>query len=326
MTTVTLRNAQDLPSPVTLYFEDRNLDLEFPHSPTSSLKGVFVRSRPSSMDFSDHDLPSDFSQFGMTSNTIVPLIQAPPASHGQFSSAAGAATPYATRDRDISFRDDRTVRTTASAATTPVRTVRRIVEDDDAQEDYPEEAMPRTTTTANWRRTWPSIQNLRGRVSGIFHRKHNQPTAPPPSPALSVASSTSTLEITHVVPTSQTRRTFSLSLRARPRHRTSSTSVSTRNKVPVAHTPVEHVVARARRVRRSRSFSGFTSMAHQVLAPIAEPDADADGMAELDEVGIEAYNTARGVGQFWVYEEDLEGAGDAAAVAGVLERGVERGW
>ncbi|KAJ7769447.1 hypothetical protein B0H16DRAFT_1452634 [Mycena metata] len=311
MTTVTLRNAQDLPSPVTLYFEDRNLDLESPHSPTSSLKGVFVRSRPSSMDFSDHDLPSDFSQFGMTGNTLVPFIQAPPTSHAQFSSAAVAATPYATRGSDASFRDDCTVRTTGSAATTPVRAVRRVIEDEDYADH--EEAMPPTTTTANWRRTWPSMQNLRGRVSGIFHRKPQgntaRPTAPPPSPALSAASSTSTLEITHVVPTSQTRRTFSLSLRNR-----------TSGKVPVAHTPVEHVVARARRVRRSRSFSGFTSMAHQVLEPIAEPDAD--GIAELDEVGMEAYNTARGVGQFWVYEEDLDGA----AAAGVLERGVERGW
>ncbi|KAJ7488304.1 hypothetical protein FB451DRAFT_1391249 [Mycena latifolia] len=312
-TVVTLQNALDLPSPVTLHFDDPDFELDCPHSPTSSLKGVFVRSRPNSMDLSDSDAPallSHFEEFGMTGNTRVPFIHAPPASRNIYRTA-----------RDTPGRDDYTVRTTATSATTgsPIRAVRRVFDDDtDDEADVPPVAPADGSTR---RRTWPSMNNLRSRVSGIFHRKHtaaqHAPTAPPPptptdSCDLESSSSTSTenLDITHSAPAPRPRRTFSFSLRSRSR-----TSSISSTKLPA---PVGHIATRTRRVRRSRSFSGFTSMAHQVLAPIP----DADGGEDLDDVTLEASNTVRGIGQFWVYEEDES---EAEAAAGVLERAVERG-
>ncbi|KAJ7723485.1 hypothetical protein DFH07DRAFT_783527 [Mycena maculata] len=282
--TVTLQNALDLPSPVTLHFEDSNFALDCPYSPTSSLKGVFVHSRPNSMLASEIDLPSEFGQFGMTGNTTVPFIQAPPASNNS------SVMPHAMRDR--TSRDDCTIRTTASTATTPVRAVRRVEPDFDDEEDVPPiDATSQAPQTR--RRTWPSMEGLRSRVSGIFQHKHAAlPAVPPPTP-----------ESLDVAPAPRAKRAFSFSLRAR----TSSTS----SKIPASHMPVGNI-ARPRRVRHSRSFSGFTSMAYQVLSPVAEPE-------ELDEVALEAYNSARGIGQFWVYEED------ESVAAAILERGVE-GW
>ncbi|KAJ6576080.1 hypothetical protein DFH09DRAFT_1361687 [Mycena vulgaris] len=303
-TVATLQNAFDLPSPVTLHFDDPDFALTCPHSPTSSLKGVFVRSRPNSMDISDPtELMSEFAQFGMTGNTHVPVMQTPPSSK----SPSYPAIPHPTRDTPS--RDDCTVRTTATAATTPIRAVRRVVNED--PEDVPP-TQPDASALSIRRRTWPSMERLRSSVSGIFQRTPKRYTSlapPPPSPT--DPTSDSETEITHVTPTPHARRTFSLSFRSRAR--TSSIS-STKFPAPVGNIPT-----RTRRVRRSRSFSGFTSMAQQ-LGTIAEPDADAD--AELDEVGLEAYNTVRGIGRFWVYEED-EGESDLSPAAGLLERGVE---
>ncbi|KAJ7676179.1 hypothetical protein B0H17DRAFT_1207449 [Mycena rosella] len=307
---LTLQNALDLPSPVTLHFEHPDFELDCPHSPTSSLKGVFVRSRPSSMDFSSADAPdllSQFQQFGMTGNTQVPFIQAPPASR-----MAGTAD-ILTRPRATISRDDCTVRSTASSSTTPVRAVRRVLEDDETDdEDDDEDLVPPTdgAGTTTRRRTWPSMEGLRSRVSGIFHRKQlaYAPMAPPPpTPAdREMASVLSTTEITHATPATLPRRTFSFSLRSRSR----TSSVSSTKLFP----PAVNIAARTRRVRRSRSFSGFTSMAQQVLAAIADADTE-----DFDDVALEAFNTVRGIGQFWMYEED-----EAEVAAGVLERGVER--
>ncbi|KAJ7888319.1 hypothetical protein B0H14DRAFT_3127291 [Mycena olivaceomarginata] len=313
-TVVTLQNALDLPSPVTLHFENADFDIGCPYSPTSSLKGVLVRSRPSSMEITGDDLPSEFGQFGMTGNVRVPFLQAVPVRKGipldiieTFNSA-----------RDATPRDEPTLPSAARFATAPIRAVRRVLDDDEEEDEDADHATAAThhDTEATRRRTWPSMQRLRGRVSGIFQRRPtvtHVSAAPPPTPDTTAVSggTTSTVDIVHMPPTSsRPRRTFSFSLRDRVR-----AGATTNSKVPAAHTPVGNV-ARARRVRRSRSFSGFTSMAHQVLAPIAEPECDG-----LDEVALEAYNTARGVGQFWVYEEDLGGA-----AAGLLERGVERAW
>ncbi|KAJ7484799.1 hypothetical protein B0H11DRAFT_2231479 [Mycena galericulata] len=302
-TVTTFENTIDVPP--ALNFEESDFDLNCPYSPTSSLKGVFVRSRPNSMAISESDLPSEFEQFGMTVNATVPFLEAPPVSKARH------------RPREPSFRDDSTVRTARTMPANAMRAVRRV--EDDGDED--EESVPPTAKAPTTRRgTWPSMVNLRSRVSGIFQRKQ-APThshAPPPSPtAPSASTSTSSpleADIEHVAPRS--RRTF-FSLRSR--------ASSTSSKVPPSHTPVGHTAsARTRRVRRSRSFSGFTSMAHAVLAPIADADAEPEE-EELDEVGMEAYRTARGVGLFWVYQEEDEEEEEETAAAGILERGVE-GW
>lgn len=81
-TFITLQNTLDPPSPVT-DFEDPNFDLTCPLSPTSFLKGAFMCSHSNSMASSKSDLPSEFSQFGMTVNVTVSFIQASLASaHG----------------------------------------------------------------------------------------------------------------------------------------------------------------------------------------------------------------------------------------------------
>ncbi|KAJ7917172.1 hypothetical protein B0H13DRAFT_2269563 [Mycena leptocephala] len=251
----------------------------------------------------ERDLPSEFGQFGMTGNSHVPFIQAPPAS--RITSPA-------------SFRDDCTIRTTASSATTLVRAVRRLVDN----EDEDEEAMPPTLravdTPETRRRTWPSMETLRRRVSGFSSASTplpaptfppRRPPAPPPParPWPALPRSTSSTRAAHP----DAAHVLAVPPHACQQHQQEGTCG--------AH--ARRNVARARRVRRSRSFSGFTSMAQQVLAPIAEPEPDT--VAELDEVAAEAYNTARGVGRFWVYEEDES---DGSAAAGVLERGVERAW
>ncbi|KAF7343838.1 hypothetical protein MSAN_01965000 [Mycena sanguinolenta] len=277
VTTLTLQNAFDLPSPVTLHFEDSEFDINCPYSPTSSLKGVLIRSRPSSMEISERDLPAEFGQFGMTSNIHVPFIQAVPARK-----AAGLASK-AMADATSG------INTSATLTPIPLRAVRRVLAEDEENSD---EAMPPTDVDGNapaiYRRTWPSMEVLRRRVSGIFHRKDASHVPRAPSSTTSDTSLADATTTTHVTPPSRPRRTFSFSLRARAGPTT---------KIPEAPTSVVNA-ARAQRVRRSRSFAGFTYMAHRVLDPIPEPDV------ELDEIGLEAYNIARETGQFWVYEED----------------------
>ncbi|KAJ7162783.1 hypothetical protein C8R43DRAFT_1173595, partial [Mycena crocata] len=287
------QNALNNPSPVTLHFDHSNtVNLECPHSPTSSIKGVFVRSRPSSIELSG-PAAAEFLQFGMIGNTHghVPFLQAPPASN---------RIPDATHS-DTDFPEECSIRTV-----TPLicRT-----SDDDIENRPP----PRASTE---RRTWPAVARLRSRVSGVFqHKRAAAPTAPPPSPTgatTTLLATNADSEISHIAPSS-VRRTFSFSLRSR------TSSISAKAKVPAAHTPVGNI-ARNRRVRRSRSFSGFTSMAHQVLAPIAEPE-------DMDEVALEAYQTARSCGRVWVYEREESGQREKnSAVEAMLERGVEGAW
>ncbi|KAJ7121543.1 hypothetical protein C8R44DRAFT_736335 [Mycena epipterygia] len=291
MAILTLQNAADLPSPVTLHFDDPNtFNLRCPHSPTSSLKGVFVRSRPSSMDLSElADLPSEFGQFGMTGNTRarVPFLHASPAPMHTITSALD----------------------TPATAPTRVRAVRRLFvdhdhdSDSDADADADADVPPTEPAPTPRRRTWPSMGNLRGRVSGIFQRRQSIVThgpgsvAPPPSPTAS--SSTASASAFTSFPCASTtalapapvRRVFSFSLRSR----------TTKHAAPVKMRATTERGAR----RRSRSFSGFTSMAHQVLAPIAEPAHDDDYEG----------------GEVWIYalDEDEE----EAAAAALLERGVE---
>ncbi|KAK6966313.1 hypothetical protein R3P38DRAFT_935840 [Favolaschia claudopus] len=334
----TLQNAFDLPSPVTFHFDDAepDFDVDCP-SPTSSVRGVFVRSRPNSMQLSEEEAASmsvDFAQFGMTGDLRVPFIHAAPPSRVAFHANA---TSY--REEDTT-----TVRTSKTAASTrsstpSMRLVRRAFTDDDDDASDTENSMPPAQPSSPaaktpQRRTWPSMERLRGRVSGIFQRKRASSTtltAPPPTPSDStsdvstsstwgsVATPTSSDDdIIHITPSSRPRRTFSgFSLRTRAR----AATTASQSKRPVAHDVVDHLaIPRAKRVRRSRSFSGFTSMAQQMMLP---PIADVDE-PEVDEVGMEAYNVARGIGQFWKYEEDeMRGS---LAVAGILERGVERHW
>ncbi|KAJ6611996.1 hypothetical protein B0H10DRAFT_2223527 [Mycena sp. CBHHK59/15] len=288
MSTTTVYAAQsedDLScSPVTFHFDASDLELSNPHSPASSVKGLFIRSRPNSMAISENESP--FEQFGMTSNIQVPIMQPPPVA---IISNATKQTP--------------SVRTHAtSATTTTVHPVRR-----DTVESGAQAADTDATVADTRRRTWPAMLHLRRRVSGIFNRKQSAarlPPNPPPTPA----------DAAHTPAEDTTppwsRRTFSLSMRSR------ASSIRSHQASASNAEPVEKVLARRRRVRRSRSFAGFTTMAQHVLASIEEPDHDET--AELDEVSVEAYNTVRGIGKFWVYEEDESGA------VCILERGVER--
>ncbi|KAJ6612341.1 hypothetical protein B0H10DRAFT_2223189 [Mycena sp. CBHHK59/15] len=271
MSTTTLYAAQsedDLScSPVTFHFDASDLELSNPHSPASSVKGLFIRSRPNSMAISENESP--FEQFGMTSNIQVPIMHPPPVA---IISNATKQTP--------------SVRTHAtSATTTTVHPVRR---------DTVESGAQAADTDATTRLGHFQPQAVRGQASAQSSanaRRRRTPPAEDTTPPWS-------------------RRTFSLSMRSR------ASSIRSHQASASNAEPVENVLARRRRVRRSRSFAGFTTMAQHVLASIEEPDHDET--AELDEVSVEAYNTVRGIGKFWVYEEDESGA------VCILERGVER--
>ncbi|KAJ6503862.1 hypothetical protein C8R45DRAFT_1209425 [Mycena sanguinolenta] len=217
--TFTLQNALNHSSPVTLHFEDSDFDISCPHPPTSSLKGgVLVRSRPSSMEISEHDLPAEFGH--AESHGICP----------------GGDNTSATR------------------ATTPLCIVHRAL---DEAEENSDEVIPPTAADANasaiYRRTWPSMEVLRRRISAIFHRKDASYVPRAPSPTAS------NKYLANATPPLASRRLPVLGMLE-------------------TQTPVINA-ARAQRVRRSRSFAGFTHMALQVLDPIPEPDV------ELDEVG-----------------------------------------
>ncbi|KAJ7214445.1 hypothetical protein GGX14DRAFT_542183 [Mycena pura] len=303
-------NIHDLPV-VTLHFEDEQhrgaaLAVACPHSPTSSLRGVFVRSRPTSMLAPDGSelqgglAAADLAQFGMTAGAArVPVIHAAP--------PARTAQPKHAQEEREDDDDD-----------APAR--------GPAQEPGAVPAVPPSAPIAaapapdapgtRRRRTWPTMGRLRGRVSGIFQRKTQAPAAPPGSPATPTDAGAAS------GPRASAR---SLGLRAHAGSTTNLLFRSSKSTAKTGHGPVEDPArARTRRVRRSRSFSGFTSMAQRALSSI--PDSEQG----LDEVGREAYDTMRGLSPFWVYDHDSEGADDEEAgeayayvAAVLLEHGVE---
>ncbi|KAJ7624762.1 hypothetical protein FB45DRAFT_1030893 [Roridomyces roridus] len=78
-------NASEFLSPITFQFDNpEDFDVNCPLSPTSSVRGVYVRSRPTSMAVSELEaietltFPSDFASYGLSPNRIVPFLHAVP--------------------------------------------------------------------------------------------------------------------------------------------------------------------------------------------------------------------------------------------------------
>ncbi|KAJ7624724.1 hypothetical protein FB45DRAFT_1005564 [Roridomyces roridus] len=287
-------------SPITFQYDGADeLDLGCPHSPTSSLRAVFVRSRPTSMAVSDVDptefinFPTELSAYGMAPVSVPRIDPAPPVKLRKKKPSADTAS----------------VRTMLTTRTAPIRAVRRPVvvvdDDDDDVENVPptrqDKPLPRR------RGTWDGI---RGRVSGIFTRKPSSVKQGVSAPAPSPIDDKST-PAPMIIPT--------------PRHTASKFSLRSHANTVGKAAPVSYTVTKAetpaqrkKRVRRSRSFSGFTNMGRG-----DESDDD------LDEATLEATRSAAGFGCLWRYEEEEEDqtgegvGGDEFEATGLLERGVE---
>ncbi|KAJ7275866.1 hypothetical protein C8J57DRAFT_1505169 [Mycena rebaudengoi] len=245
----------------------------------------------------------DGSQFSISTPHLTRSSAATMQSHEEFGPMGNATVPFIYDQPTIStsfpvqvswsdFVQEQSTHSTDSTPDTPTTA--------DAEASYPI-AHPDATTTEARRRTWPSMVKLRRRVSGIFNRKSvsSLPANPPPSPVKPELGG-------DMAPPAPPRRTFSFSLRSR------TSSIGRRN-IPAQHVePVSNIATRRQQVRRSRSFSGFTTMAHHVLYSIPE-------LNDADEIGVEAYNTLRGIEPFWAYEDT-----ELGAAAALLERGVER--
>ncbi|KAJ7175224.1 hypothetical protein C8R43DRAFT_943490 [Mycena crocata] len=135
-------------------------------SPTSSIKGVFVRSRPTSMDGSIIDFPTepDFSQFGLTPappaldavSPKPPLICAPPV-YKKRRYATSTKSLYTGTGTGTSLR-------TNYSPIVPLRAVRRVHTDADYEEIAEENVQPKAGH--GW-----SFKKLKKKlVPGIFHR------------------------------------------------------------------------------------------------------------------------------------------------------------
>jgi hypothetical protein len=175
------------------------------------------------------------------------------------------------------------------------------------------------------RRTWPSYKAIRKTVSNIVHRKETP--APPPTPA---STSTEKLALEPIVLQRERIKSSSASLFSRRRRRATisddSDKASTRttsrpsflqralstSSRPTPNSTLQH---RAQ-LRRSRSFSGFTT----VLTAIVDAEQEQD--ENLDEVTAEARNVVEGIGKRWAFEEVMENVDDESA-GFLFERCVE---
>ena len=160
---------------------------------------------------------------------------------------------------------------------------------------------------AKRRRTWPTYKAIRKTVSSIVHRK--EPPAPPPTPTSTAvdipAPKPAVIEREHVKSSSASMFSRRRRRRATVADDSDKTSVQTTSRPsflqralstssrPAPGSKLQH---RAQ-LRRSRSFSGFTT----VLSAIVDAEQDRD--EDLDEVTAEARNIAEGIGRRWAFED-----------------------
>jgi hypothetical protein len=334
-------------------------DIKPPPSPTSSLKACFVRSRPTSTDFSDYEYSfNDFSGLGNgdsdgVASSVSSGTTSPPSSASasaipgsqEFMDQVTLATEQWARAQLVERDEDRPLpsansdaRSVAMSTLTatsrhtvvvPVRIVRRS----DAELDKEVSKIARETKAvevkkevdeskgvkgkddSKRRRTWPSYKAIRRTVSNIVHRKETparSTPAPPPTPPIAVV----TPAIQSIIIEPERIKSSSASLFSRRRRRTTVSNdsdtastrttsrpsfiqraLSTSSRTPSAYTPeLQH---RAQ-LRRSRSFSGFTT----VLSAIVDAEQEQD--EDMDEVTAEAKNVVEDIGRRWAFEEMME--------------------
>ncbi|KAF8876385.1 hypothetical protein BD779DRAFT_1475642 [Infundibulicybe gibba] len=267
-------------------------------SPTSSIKGCFVRSRPTSAEFSDYGDYTDFSALALTEKLGKTTSSSSSEAEGStVDDIVLKATSNWARDKIMSS-DARSIMapsvlTTGSRSTiVPVRIIRR------SPADIIDDPPAANGKDKSRRHTWPSYKKIRKTVTSILHRKDVDKDAKSPAPEVMVErlkSSSASLftkkrRVTVGEMDSDTRPRIprALSIRSRVQNKGPSTRAE---------------------LRRSRSFAGFTS----ALAAIDDADDD------VDEVTAEARGVVEAIGRRWMFEEIPEDRGNSVDT-GLFER------
>lgn len=260
-----------------------------PLSPTSSIKGAFVRSRPTSAEHPEYAYPVTFAHFDFGNNFATldygNNIPATP------TSSSGTTTP--TSDEHAAVATHMWARgTPADARSAPAPSTRngshrtivvplRIVRRSDASAPVAPAGRLSGGSPAGLR-TWPSYKRLRKTVSTIFHRKDGGGAGRPAEDAKSASA-----------------------------HLRRATISGTCGGAGPVHVGGPGLAQTRAHLRRSRSFAGFAG----VLAAIEDGDDDDD----LDEATAEAQGVAEDVRRRWVFEE----VGGGKIALDVFERCVE---
>ncbi|KAG5652227.1 hypothetical protein H0H81_005769 [Sphagnurus paluster] len=312
------------PSAVFILPYDFKSQLKVPSSPTASVRGVFVRSRPTSA-FSEYEYNgigdvgagniSSEEESGDTSPDTDDIlgeheIWPPTPTQSDARSLAPSTFTVSSRVR-IVRRSDAEADQAATAAVHASH-----IDADDARS---------TLTKADKglrRRTWPSYKAIRKTVSNILHRKD--------APSRAVVKGGAAGELAAALaepefgaPTERIK-SSSVSLFSSRRRRRATTDAGLDQPISQPQAQVKAPRAQAPRVasldamayraqlRRSRSFSGFTN----VLGPIDDDD-------EIDEATAEARDLVAAIGRRWAFEDVME-EDEARGIAGfLLERSVE---
>ncbi|KAJ7788656.1 hypothetical protein B0H14DRAFT_3503954 [Mycena olivaceomarginata] len=192
----------DSATPTLVFLEDATSDTEVePPSPGGSMKGLYVRSRPTSMDGSIIEFPGfasevDFTQFGMTAApaaTVIPpiepsfpfptppIIRAPPVAKRRRYAASMKSLYTGTGTG--------TILKTNQAPIIPVKIVPRVLDD--------EPATPLPAKTSGWKA-------LKKIVPGLFRRPIGRPLTPLDATINGVADATAPIGDTSTEPTPTT--------------------------------------------------------------------------------------------------------------------------
>jgi hypothetical protein len=303
------------PASAVFLYSPRSCDnLKPPLSPTSSLKGCFVRSRPTSTDF-DYEY-SQLPSFAMEptssseeSNVTTPTSSA--TSTGDLLECASQATEkWALAQMQGNDSDTRSLAPSTLTCTDPRPVVPvRIIRRSDAEMDVEmvkmvkkknqmksQNAVGGDKATINARRrTWPSYKAIRKTVSNILHRKDTPVVAatgakgglPTPEPPAERVKSSSASMFTK-------RRRATVSNGGEKKEGNEHGTSSSRGKMSAVGFQY------GAQLRRSRSFSGFTN----VLAVIDDTGDDDD----LDELTTEARGVVLDIRRRWDFEEVPEDA------------------
>ncbi|KAF9464053.1 hypothetical protein BDZ94DRAFT_1308308 [Collybia nuda] len=301
------------PSAVFIYTSHSGDNLKPPLSPTSSIKGCFVRSRPTSTDFEFEysKLPNFAMEPSVSSEGSVTTTRTTSVSD-DLERASLATEQWAlaqmAKDSDARSLAPSTLTCTDRRPVVPVRIIRRSDADMDKEvakmakekRQLKEQNASEDALRAR-RRTWPSYKAIRKTMSNILHRKDAPATA-------TTAAKEAKGELPGLEPTVGRAKSSSASMFTKRRRATVSDGEKKTD--AKAHAPVMHRAASSRgktangplqhisQLRRSRSFSGFTN----VLTVIDDADDD------LDELTTEARGVVLDIRRRWDFEEVPEDA------------------
>ncbi|CAK5272352.1 unnamed protein product [Mycena citricolor] len=258
-----------------------------PHSPTSSLRAVYVRSRPTS-EMNPDGSATEFQQFAVPMALPNVRIADPPRAH------------HPKRPRAVTVTN--TIRSTSSARTTSsLRVVRRDAEFTAAPDDSVQWIGSVRQGTAKQSLT----ARLRGRVNVLFHRRGTSPAHPQPADS-TAALGPLTPEL--VEQARLERLADGLAANSHLAIPASFASVNRNKRLPPL--PVEHIAvprptfatlapesreARIRRLHRSVSFPNFSMGDITVLEPteLYEVPLEWGVEADLSEEVLEAVHCAK---------------------------------